>query len=141
MTTPTNAYDGELKITLYDRVYPLRINMGVIAKFKTETGKCFNSAAVDAIYAFQDSTECDNIVERAAILSRSISMEDAAILFFLAANEMDSQVQFDEIQEAVLMDGVLPRVTDNGAMTKSYPVLFVDVCYFALIGIFKKKDR
>lgn len=138
-----NLYDGEIEIALYDKIYPMKINLGVIAKFQSETGKCFNNIAVKSIQAW-NKTKDDKIgINRAASLTDVISMTDAATLFYIAAKEMDSQVTFEEIQEAVLMDGAMPRLDTNEdvevSLTRSYPILFVDLSMFALVGIFDKK--
>ncbi len=136
-----NSYDGEVKIKLYDKIYPMRVNLGVIAEFQSDTGKCFNSVACSALNAWQEisDSEC-SVIERAAVLCECISMEDAARFFYLCAKNVDSQVTFEEIQEAVLMEGAVSRHM-NGEFTRSYPVLFVDICLFALVGIYDQKKN
>lgn len=141
-----NAYDGEMTLVLYHKPYPMRINLAVLAQFEEETGTCFNTIAVRALYAWEQSQKAESSLARAEYLTEAISMKHAAILFYLAAKQKDSHVTFPEIQEAVLMEGAISRLTDTKEgepikSSRSYPVLFVELVMFALMGVFDKKKE
>jgi len=137
-----NSYKGETEVELYGRKYPMCFNMNVIASFETKTGKDFNNTAIKAINAFRNSEQCKTMAERAEVLTNAISMKDAAWLFYLAAKEADSCVEFEEMQEAVLLEGFIVREDDEREY-KSYPIRFVEAVSFATVGIIDdiKKKR
>ena len=138
-----NAYKGDIEIELYGHKYPMRFNLNVIAAFETNTGKDFNNTAIKAINAFRNSENCKTMADRAEVLTDSISRKDAAWLFYLAANEKDNCVQFDEIQEAVMLEGFMVTDVDD-TQTASYPIRFVQAVSFATVGILdelKKKKQ
>ena len=122
--------------------------MRVICAFQANTGSDFHHSMIKAINAYNKAMMIDNPLERAQVMTEAVSMEDAAWLFYLAAHEVNKCVEFEEIQEAIIMDGAFPRlVSDSGAsseedVTLSYPINFVNVATFAAAGIFdeiKKK--
>ena len=132
-----NAYNGEMDVELYFKVYPMKINMGVIASFQAETGVDFMHIAIKAINAYNKSRQSDSTFERAELMTEAVSMEHAAYLFFLAAKEKDSTVTFEEIQEAVLLDGPVERFVDvegSDKMLRSYPLAFAELATFAALG-------
>ena len=128
-----NAYNGEIDIELYGKVYPMKINMGVIAEFQSETQSDYMHVAVSAMNAFNASQEL-NAFERAEKLTKVITMTHAAWLFYLAAKEMDKLVTFEEIQEAVLNEGPLTIMDDDDQVRQSYPLLFTNLVMFATLG-------
>jgi len=130
-----NGYKGETSIELYGKKYPMTFNMNVIASFETNTGKDFNNTAIKAINAYKNSADVGSVAERAEIMTGAISMSDAAWLFFLAAKEADKVVEFEEMQEAVMLEGFLAREHDDGELVMSYPIRFVEAVSFATIGI------
>lgn len=133
-----NKYDGEVVIPLYIKKYKMKINMGVIAKFQSETGEDYMHCAIKAMNALRKCIELDPM-EQAELMTKAVSMENAAWLFYLCAKECDSQVTFEEIQEAVLYEGPLAkfRIDSNNeqVVVESYPVLFANLCMFATLGV------
>lgn len=137
----SNQYNGEITIRLDAKDYPMCINMGVIAKYQSETGRDYMHVAIKAINALRKSVGLSPL-DQAALMTEAVSMEDAAWLFYLAAKEMDKTVTFEEIQEAVLMEGPLMMVDAEGELIQSYPVLFGNLVMFATLGamdVSKKK--
>lgn len=133
-----NGYKGEKTITLYHVDYLMVINMEVIAEFQSETGKDFMAVGMQALNAFYKSRGESSAFARAEIMTSAISMDDVAHLFYIAAKKSNSQVDFGEIQEAILFEGALEN-TDN----VTYPLLFVSLIEFALVGVVdsvKKKN-
>ena len=136
------TYFGETEITLYGIDYPMKFDIGVIQQFENRSGKDFPNLALRAISAWikvqerrlaSDDPQMINHLEIGLALTEVISREDAAHLFYLGAHAVNSQVTFDEIQEGVLLDGPYRRkIVDEehsqvGALTDSYPILFVNV--------------
>ena len=137
-----NSYRGETKIEIFGRVYPMIFNMNVIAEFEASAGKDFNHVAISSINAFRNSESCETIQERAQILTGAISRSDAAWLFYLAAKEADSRVTFEEMQEAVMLEGFMPRADDtDGKVFASYPILFIQAMSFATIGYMDESKK
>lgn len=130
-----NGYQGKTSIKLHGIVYPMTVNLAVIQSFYEHTGQDFFNVAVSALNAFQKSRDMDGF-ERVAELTKAVSMHSAAWLFYLAAKENNSQVQFDEIQEAVLMEG--PLTTQEH---ESYPLLFINLCTFAIMGPVDEEEK
>jgi len=128
-----NAYNGEIEIELYGKKYPMKINMGVIAEFQSETQSDYMHIAISAMNAFNQSKDLDAF-GRAEILTKAISMTHAAWLFYLAAREMDKLVTFEEIQEAVLNEGPLTIMDEGDSFRQSYPLLFTNLVMFATLG-------
>ena len=128
-----NQYNGEIDITLYDKVYPMKINMNVIAKFQSETQHDYMQVSIRAMNALRKTTQLDPF-DQAQIMTEAVSMFDAAWLFFLAAKEMDKTVTFEEIQEAVLYEGPLMKVEEEKVI-ESYPVKFANLVIFATLGV------
>ncbi len=132
-----NAYNGEIDIELYFKKYPMRVNMDVIAQFQTETGKDFMHVAIKSINAYNKSRSADSVFERAELMTKAVSMLDAAHLFYLAAKEKDSTVTFEEIQEAVLLDGPVEKMVlfeGNEKLVRSYPLAFAELVTFCTLG-------
>lgn len=125
-----NGYRGEKTITLYHIDYLMTINMAVIAEFQSESGKDFMAVGVQALNAFYKSRSEQSALARAEIMTKAISMDDAAHLFYIAAKYSNSQVDFGEIQEAILLEGAMEN-TDS----VSYPLLFISLIEFALVGV------
>ncbi len=131
----TNNYEGETKITLYDKTYPMKVNMRVIAAFQSETGHDYMHCAMRAMNALQEAQGL-NPLAQAEVMTKAVPMDVAAWFFFLAGKEADSTVTFEEIQEAVLLEGPLMRLSENpdSEGRESYPVLFTDLVMFATMG-------
>lgn len=137
-----NRYEGETKITLYDKEYVMKVNMRFIASFSSETGKDFNAAALKAMNAYEKSrTEGLGLSETAEKMAEAVPMDIAAWAFYLAAHESDKCVTFGEIQEAVLLEGVTARPSNRvkDKVTLSYPIKFMQLATHALIGVFSEK--
>jgi len=133
-----NGYRGEKKLTIADVDYTMTINMGTIAEFQSETGADFMAVSMRAINAYHKSRECSNALERAAMMTEAVSLDHAAHLFYIAAKAGNSVVEFAEMQEALILEGALER-----GENLTYPVLFVALVEFAVIGIVddvKKKN-
>lgn len=128
-----NQYNGELDITLYDKVYPMKVNMNVIAKFQSETDQDYMRVSIRAMNALRKTTNLDPF-DQAQLMTEAVSMHDAAWLFFLAAKELDKTVTFEEIQEAVLYEGPLMRAEDE-TLIESYPIKFANLVIFATLGV------
>lgn len=127
-----NHYNGEKTITLYGKVYPMKIDMGVIGEFNSETGKDYMHTAVKAMNAYVRAKDLFEPLAVAEIMTGAVSMSDAAWLFYLAAKKMDKSVTFDEIQEAVLLEGPMKKPEDDEQM--SYPLQFVSLVTFSILG-------
>jgi hypothetical protein len=125
-----NGYRGEKTITLYHIDYLMTINMAVIAEFQSESGKDFMAVSMQALNAFYKSRSETSPLARAEIMTKAISLDDAAHLFYIAAKYSNSQVDFGEIQEAIVFEGAL----ENGE-NASYPLLFISLIEFALVGV------
>jgi len=129
-----NGYAGELDIQLYEKVYKMKIDMGVIAEFQSETGKDFLHVAVTAMNAYNASLGMEPF-GRAAELTKAVSMSDAAWLFYLAAKNVDKLVTFEEIQENILNEGPIMIAETDDKIRQSYPLLFVNLCMFSVLGV------
>lgn len=130
-----NQYNGEKSITLHHKVYVMKVNMSVIAKFQSETGKDYMQLAIRAMNALRKCAPLDP-VDQAQLMTEAVAMDDAAWLFFLAAKEADKTVTFEEIQEAVLFEGPLRQVDiSTGVLTASYPILFAELAMFSILGV------
>jgi hypothetical protein len=133
-----NGYRGEKKLTLYHVDYKMVVNMATISEFQSETGADFMHVAIKAINAFHRSKVLDNPLDRAQFLTDAIKLDHAAWLFYICAKAGNSNVEFGEIQEALIMEGALEK-GDN----ITYPILFVDLVEFAIAGVVddvKKKN-
>lgn len=128
-----NHYDGEIDIELDAKVYPMKVNMAVIGKFQSETGRDYMHVAIKAINALRRSAG-ESPLDQAETMTAAVSMADAAWLFYLAAKEVDKTVTFDEMQEAVLKEGPLMMVGEGDNFIQSYPVMFANLVLFATLG-------
>lgn len=128
-----NAFKGEIDIIINDINYPMLVDMGVISEFESETGSDFMNLAIKAINMMLKTRDIENALDRAQLMTDVISVKDASWLFYLAAKKKNSQVEFGEIQEAVMMEGAVD------SLKASYPLLFASLVEFAIIGKVKKK--
>ena len=128
-----NAFKGERDIELNKINYPMVVNMAVISEFESETGKDFFNCSIKAINAMMKTRSVENPLDRAQLMTEHVKMSDACWLFYLAAKQKNSQVEFGEIQEAVAFEGAI-----DGELV-SYPILFALLCEFAISGSVKKK--
>lgn len=128
-----NAFRGEIDLTLNGVLYPMIVDMDVISEFESETNSCFMNLAVKAINATIKTRGLDNALDRAEYMSNVISAKNASWLFYLAAKKANKVVEFGEIQEAVMKEGVVD------SLKSSYPLLFAALVEFAIIGDVKKK--
>jgi hypothetical protein len=136
-----NKYNGEINITLFHKVYPMKINMNVIAKFQSETGKDYMRLAIRSMNGLRKCVGLD-ATDQAEIMTTAVEMSDAAWLFYLAAKEMDKLVTFDEIQEAVLMEGPLREVNPlDSSVSASYPIQFTELVMFATLGVLDNSKK
>ena len=44
-----NAYNGEININLFGKIYPMKINMAVVAEFQSETEADYMHVAISAM--------------------------------------------------------------------------------------------
>lgn len=142
MTKVVNKFDGETKLDLFGIEYPMRLNARVYAQFTSETGRDLNSIFADLLNELNrlKSTgvmgKADEYAasEMMAGLCSVVDMEQAAWLFYLSAKEMDAMVTFEEIQEAVLCEGIgqNARYKPGGELVTTYPQLFLQYTIFAL---------
>jgi len=131
-TCAVNKYDGEIKLKLYGIEYPMRWNARVYAQFKSETGVDPHALFMDmlnevnivkSLGTFEKETDLAN-TELMARLSGIAQMHLAAWLFYLSAKELDRAVTFEEIQEAVLLEGVNSSCyAPGGELVQTYPYL------------------
>jgi len=149
-TQAVNKYDGEIKLKLYGIEYPMRWNARVYAQFKSETGVDPHALFMDmlnelnivkSLGTFEKETDLAN-TELMARLSGIAQMHLAAWLFYLSAKEMDKAVTFEEIQEAVLLEGVNSgSYTPDGELVTTYPYLVFEFAIFVLgIGDLDPED-
>lgn len=142
MTKAVNKFDGEFKLKVYGIEYPMRLNARVYAQFKSETGRDLNSLFADVLNELNRLRSIDVLSgadenaasEMMAGLCSIIDMEYAAWLFYLAAKEMDNVVTFEEMQEAVLLEGISQNRTYPGSndIVQTYPSLFLTFTIFAM---------
>lgn len=136
-----NQYNGEIAITLDGKHYPMKITTDTIAKFNADSGHDFMHVAIRAMNAAQAATFEGGLLKVAEMLTKAVPMADAAYLFYHAAKAMDSTVTLDEIQEAVIREGPLKRIQlaegdeDQKTVSESYPILFVQLVTFAVLGV------
>lgn len=125
-----NPYTGEIDIKLNGVKYPMKVDLSVIVAFREETNRDFMEVAIGSLNAYAQADHDQALgLDRAHRLSKAVPMFEAAHLFYLAAKNVNSQVTFDEMQEAVLKEGPIPS-----AKAESYQVQFVNLCTFAIIG-------
>lgn len=125
-----SGFEGKSTIELNGIDYEAIVNLRVITQFCESTGKDFFHVAISAMDAFAKTDREELLgLARASVLTQAVPMSDAVWLFYLAFKEANSQVQFDEIQEAVLMEG--PMATDK---KESYPIAFINLVTAAIIG-------
>lgn len=126
-----NGYEGKIDINLYGIKYTATVNLRVITEFAQQTGVDFHHVAINALNTW---SKCENrellALDRASELTKAVPMEHAVWLFYLAFRENNTQVEFDEIQEAVLMEG--PLQTEK---YESYPIKFIELVTFVLMGV------
>ena len=104
--------------------------------FQSE-GFDYMKTAIRSINALRKAVNLDPL-DQAELMTSAVSMEEAAHLFFIAAKAMDKTVTFEEIQEAVLLEGPLmqiDKIDDKDAVLQSYPVSFANLCMFASLGV------
>ena len=124
----SNALMGEYPITLNGIDYKLTMNMNAIASYESETHRDFMADAYKAINAMvMAGLHRDTPSKYAQILCEAVSREQAATLVYIAAKESNSQVEFEEIQEAFLLDHDL---TDS----RFHPAIFTTLVLFAING-------
>ncbi len=129
-----NSAKGEKEITLNGIKYNLKLTMSVIAEFQDMRNKCFMQCATRAVNAYAQTSRIEGVLERAEALTCAVELDDAATLFYLAAKEGNNQVQFAEMQEALIDD------IDISTDARFYPALFSELCLFAVMGReYKKK--
>lgn len=123
-----NAIRGERDVVLNGIKYTLRLTMSVIAEFQEMRDKDFMAVAVAAVNVYAESMKFERALDRAEAMTSVVSLDDAATLIYLAAKESNSQVEFEEIQDALLSDF---NVTNDALF---YPAIFADLCLFAVMG-------
>lgn len=133
---PINKYDGEFRLKVYGIEYPMRLNAKVYCQFKSETGRDLNSVFADVLNELNRLTSIGALhnddaevaaSEVMAGLASIVDMDYAAWLFYLAAKEKDNTVTFEEMQEAVLCEGISQNRTcvNDGQIVQTYPQIFL----------------
>lgn len=132
-----NVMLGEMTVTLLDIEYTLRLTTNVIMQYQGRT----NSDLIADAYVLLDAINrapnpANDPVKYAMIMTGAVSMTKTAWLIYLAAKEANGQVEFGEIQEALILDH------DVVNESKFYPAIFGNIAFFALNGANnKKKDN
>ena len=133
-----NAFKGEMELELYHFSYMMRVNLDVIAKFNSETGEDLQCLGVRALRAYDDSKRAPTFWARQEMMNSAVRMDHAAWLFYLAAHEVNSKVEFEEIQDALIriaIDGANDGSDGNPAdITPSYAIMFVQLMTLVLCG-------
>ena len=111
----------------------MRIDIGAILEFQSETGADFMYCATKALNAYYKSRQDGlTVFDRAEIMCQAVSMEHAATLFYICAKRKNKVVEHGEFQEACLFEGALEEGEKN---FRTYPLKFVQLVEFATIGI------
>lgn len=131
----SNPYKAQRDVTLNGIAYQLCVDMHVIAQWQDKTGKCLVNSALRATAAYAQARRMKSALDREIVLTNEISLNDAAWLFYLAAKRGNSQVEFGEMQEAMIDDMDL---TSNRAF---YAAMYVDLTMFVLNGPPDKDDK
>jgi len=135
-----NPLKGEKEIELNGIKYNTVIDMDVIAEFESETNSCFMNISIGALLAMEKTRHIESPLERAYSMSNAVSLKNCAWLIYLAAKKGNSQVEFGEIQEAILEEGAIDYIDkDNDIEIISYPIIFCALVEFAITGNLKKK--
>ena len=142
----TDAIDLEIA----GRVYPLIWCPDVIKKFKSETGKhpisLFSQVRKDlhlAAYKGDLGTGSATIdaVVMASLIANVFNPDDASRLLYYAANAVDGAVTFEEIQDAVYIEGICPEIKEkNGVKIYTYPFILQKYMHYCL-GIKTVQDE
>lgn len=127
-----NAFNCEMELELYHYPYMMRVNLDVIAKFNSKTGEDLQCLGVRALRAYDDSKRAPTFWARQEVLNSAVRMDHAAWLFYLAAHEANSKVEFEEIQDALIRIA-LERQTEEDILP-SYSLLFVQLMTLVLCG-------
>ena len=129
-----SGYEGEIDITLNDINYEMRIDIGAILEFQSETGSDFMYCTTRALNAYYKSRQDGlTVFDRSEMMCKAVSMTDAATLFWVCAKRKNKNVEFGEFQEACLFEGALEE--SSGSLFRSYALKFVQLVEFATIGI------
>lgn len=129
-----NAFNCEMEIELYHYTYLMRVNLGVISKFTSETGADLQQLGIKALRAYDDSKQAPTFWAQQELLINSVTLDHAAHLFYLAAHECNSKVEFEEIQDALLHMALQKADEDAEDVLPSYPVLFIQLMTLVLCG-------
>ena len=130
----SNGYAGEINVILNDIKYEMRIDIGSIMEFQSETGNDFMYCATRALNAYYKSRQDGlTVFDRSEIMCKAVSMADAATLFWVCAKRKNKNVEFGEFQEACLFEGAMEE--SSGNLFRSYALKFVQLAKFATIGI------
>tara|TARA_R110000803_G_scaffold2911_1_gene10068 strand:+ start:302 stop:739 length:438 start_codon:yes stop_codon:yes gene_type:complete len=137
----SNSYDGETDLTLYDKIYPMKINMRVIAQYQSTklldgSTPDFMSDAIKSINALRKIQDMDPM-DQAEVMTDAVKMERAAWLFFYAAKALDKTVVQEEMQENIIFEGPMQRMRENkkDEIHQGYPILFANLVMFAIFGV------
>ena len=123
-----NLFKGEMDLEINGVVYPMVVDMDVVAEFENDTGVCFVNLAIKSVNRMLKTRSIDDAMDRAELMTDVITKDFAARLFYLAAKKKNSQVEFGEMQEAVMLEGAID------SLSKSYPLLFAALVEFAVTG-------
>lgn len=136
-----NSYNGEIDITLYNKIYPMKISIEVIGQYqsvKLMDGSTpdFMSDAIKALNALRRIQDLDPM-DQAEIMTSAVSLERASWLFFYAAKTLDKTVTHEEMQENVIYEGPMQskRAEKDDEIQQGYPVLFAQIVMFAIFGV------
>ena len=129
-----NAFNCEMTLELCHFKYLMRVNLGVMAKFRTQTGQDLQQLGIKAIRAYDAARQAGSYWARQEMLAAAVDPAHAAWLFYLAAHETNSMVEFEEFQDAMVHMAIEKPLGDDGEFTPSYAVLFTDLMTLVLCG-------
>lgn len=148
MRPTANKYQGEFTIKLYGIEYPCIWNYKTYGEFETKTGRDPNSLFADVInelnvmqsigvFDNEDEISASEVMTRLAAIAEA---KYAVWLFYISAHEKDEAVTFEEIQEAVMMEGITQNKTSpDGELVNTYPQLVLKFAIAVMsIGVDKE---
>lgn len=131
-----------INLEIAGRNYPLAWNTEVWEGFARETENKhpmvlfsdIRKAMHLAAYKGELGTGSDlvDLMVVCSIICNSFDPQDASRLLYFAAHSADDSVTFDEIQEAVHIEGIAPEITEkDGVKIYTYPMIikrYMDFC-------------
>lgn len=150
---PTNHYKGEFGLKIKGVDYKMAFDLAIYAEFKSETDRDpfamfadlinqVNQMSAEGVYNKPPDLANTEIMAR---LTTCVTPFEAAWLFYLSAHKSNKAVTFEEMQDAVWIEGFSMGkeivINDDGDtdFATTYPNLMVEFAMFALgIGAAEK---